>query len=63
MSQSQAEIERFFIELVQLGVSTIKLAELFPIDLSKFERALIESIELQEKLFQMKFSGIKRCHV
>jgi len=50
LSQSQAEIERFFIELVQLGVSTNKLAELFPIDVTKFDRELIESIELQEKI-------------
>ena len=50
LSQSQAEVERFFIELVQLGVSTDKLAELFPIDTAKFDRELIESIELQEKM-------------
>jgi penicillin amidase len=50
LSQSQAEIERLFIELVQLGVSNDKLAELFPIDLAKFDRELIESIELQEKI-------------
>jgi penicillin amidase len=50
LSQSQAEIERFFIELVQLGVPSEKLAELFPINLAKFDRELIESIELQEKI-------------
>jgi len=50
LSQSQAEVERFFIELVQLGVTTEKLAELFPIDVTKFDRNLIESIELQEKI-------------
>ena len=50
LSQSQAEIERFFIELVQSGISTEKLAELFPIDVSKFDRPLIESIQLQEKI-------------
>jgi penicillin amidase len=50
LSQSQAEVERFFIELVQLGVSTEKLSELFPIDAVSLDRALIESIELQERI-------------
>ena len=50
LSQSQAEIERLFIELVQLGVTSEKLHELFPFDLENFDRELIESIALQERI-------------
>lgn len=50
LAQSQAEIERFFIELVQAGISNERLVELFPINLTTFDRELIESIQLQEKI-------------
>ena len=50
LAQSQAEIERFFIEMVQSGLSFDKLAELFPINEESFDRELIESIQLQEKI-------------
>lgn len=50
LSQSQAEIERLFIELVQLGVNNEKLMELFPVDFNSFDRELIESISLQERI-------------
>lgn len=32
LAQSQAEVERLFVELVQAGISTEQLAALFPID-------------------------------
>ena len=50
LAQSQTEVERFFIELVQAGIPTNKLAELFPIDEKSFDRALVESVTLQEKI-------------
>lgn len=50
LAQSQAEVERFFIELTQAGVSTEALAELFPINAESFDRALLESIQLEEKI-------------
>jgi len=50
LAQSQAEVERFFIELVQGGVSTERLAELFPIDPEKFDREIIEKVQLEERL-------------
>jgi len=50
LAQSQAEIERFFIELVQSGLSFERLAELFPINKETFDRKLIESVQLQEKI-------------
>ncbi|MFT6907603.1 MAG: penicillin amidase [Oleiphilaceae bacterium] len=50
LAQSQAEVERLFIELVQAGISSEKLAALFPIDLSNFDRELIESVQLGERV-------------
>jgi len=50
LAQSQAEVERLFIELVQAGLSFDKLAELFPVTPDNFDRALIESINLQDKI-------------
>lgn len=50
LAQSQTEVERFFIELVQAGVPNDKLAELFPIDAETLDREMIQSIRLQEKL-------------
>jgi penicillin amidase len=50
LAQSQAEIERLFIELVQAGISSEKLAALFPIDVSNFDRELIESVQLGERI-------------
>jgi penicillin amidase len=50
LAQSQAEVERFFIEMTQAGISTEKLAELFPIDVASFDRDLVESIQLHEKI-------------
>jgi penicillin amidase len=46
LSQSQAEIERLLVELVQAGVSDEKLSELFPGLLEGMDRELIEQVEL-----------------
>ncbi len=50
LAQSQAEIERLFIELVQAGVDTNKLAALFPIDPETLDRELLEKITLGERI-------------
>ena len=50
LAQSQAEVERLFIELVQAGICSEKLAALFPIDVSTFDRKLVESIQLGERI-------------
>lgn len=50
LAQSQGEIERVFLEMVQGGISTEKLAELFPIDTDSFDRELIEKINLNERI-------------
>ena len=50
LAQSQAEVERLFVELVQAGISSEKLAALFPIDLTNFDRELIESVHLGERV-------------
>ncbi|MEE8440854.1 MAG: penicillin acylase family protein, partial [Spirochaetia bacterium] len=48
LSQSQAEVERLFVEMVQAGVSDDLLHELFPGILGGMDRELIEQIKLQE---------------
>lgn len=50
LAQSQTEVERLFIELVQAGISTEQLAALFPIESESFDRKLIESIQLGERV-------------
>ena len=50
LAQSQAEVERLFIELVQAGLESEQLASLFPIDLTRFDRELLESIQLGERV-------------
>ncbi len=50
LAQSQAEVERLFIELVQAGVASELLAELFPVEAENIDRELIESIRLQERI-------------
>jgi len=50
LSQSQAEVERFFVEMVQGGVDSARLAELFPVEPEKLDRELINSITLGERL-------------
>ena len=48
LSQSQGEVERFFVEMVKAGVADDLLHELFPGILGGFDRGLIEKIELPE---------------
>jgi penicillin amidase len=50
LAQSQTEVERFFVELVQAGVDPERLAELFPIDPATLDRDLINSITLGERI-------------
>ncbi len=48
LSQSQAEVERLFIEMVQAGLPDELLHELFPGILGGMDRELIEQVQLQE---------------
>lgn len=50
LAQSQAEVERLFVELVQAGLSSEQLAALFPADVSEIDRELLESIQLGERV-------------
>ena len=50
LSQSQGEMERFFIELVQAGVDQDRLDELFPHILGGLDINLIKKVKLQERL-------------
>ena len=50
LAQSQAEIERLFIEMVQAGVSREKLDELFPEILGGLDIELLKKVKLSERL-------------
>ena len=50
LAQSQAEIERLFIEMVQAGFSREKLDELFPNILGGLDIELIKKIKLSERI-------------
>ncbi len=50
LAQSQGEMERFFIELVQAGVDEALLHELFPDILGGMDMELIKKVRLQERL-------------
>jgi penicillin amidase len=50
LAQSQGEIERFFIELVQADVEREKLEELFPGLIGDADLELLKRVELQERL-------------
>jgi penicillin amidase len=50
LAQSQGEIQRLFIEMVQAGVSKEKLDELFPNILEGFDLELINKIILGERI-------------
>jgi penicillin amidase len=52
LAQSQAEIERLFVEMVQAGISKDKLDELFPDILEGFDRELIKKITLGERIVE-----------
>lgn len=50
LAQSQAEVERLFIELAQSEISSEKLAEIFPVEADKLDRDLLNKIELAERI-------------
>lgn len=50
LSQSQAEVERLFVEMVQAGVNQERLEELFPGLLGGFDMDLLKKVSLQERL-------------
>lgn len=50
LAQSQGEIERLIVEMVQAGVDRAHLAELFPGRLDGLDEALVRSVKLGERL-------------
>jgi penicillin amidase len=50
LAQSQGEMERFFLELVQAGVDEERLHELFPGILGELDVELLKKIRLQERI-------------
>jgi len=50
LSQSQGEMERLLIELVQAGMDTQRLKELFPGILGELDVDLVKKIKLQERI-------------
>ncbi len=50
LAQSQGEMERFFLELVQAGVDEERLHALFPGILGELDTALLKKISLQERI-------------
>ncbi|KKM12129.1 hypothetical protein SY88_05225 [Clostridiales bacterium PH28_bin88] len=50
LAQSQAEMERLFVEMVQAGIDREKLEELFPGILGGLDIELIKKVKLQERM-------------
>jgi len=50
LAQSQAEMERLFVEMVQAGVSQEKLEELFPGNLGGLDIDLLKQVKLGERI-------------
>ena len=50
LSQSQAEIERLLMEMIQAGVSHEHLEELFPGHLGGLDMDLLKKVSLQERI-------------
>lgn len=50
LAQSQGEVERLFIEMVQAGVDSDLLASLFPVEAEEIDRDLLSKIKLEERL-------------
>ena len=50
LAQSQAEIERLFVEMVQAGITKKKLEELFPGILKGLDMELLKKVELGERI-------------
>jgi penicillin amidase len=60
LAQSQAEIERLFVEMVQAGVSREKLDELFPEILGGLDIELLKKVKLSERFVP---AGVKWNHI
>jgi penicillin G amidase len=50
LSQSQGEMEKLFVEMVQAGVAEEKLQELFPGILGGLDTGLLKQVKLQERI-------------
>jgi penicillin G amidase len=50
LAQSQAEMERLFVELVQAGIEQEKLEELFPSNLGELDIELLKKVQLGERI-------------
>ena len=50
LAQSQAEIERLFVEMVQAGVPHAQLEELFPGNLGELDIDLLKKVQLGERI-------------
>ena len=50
LAQSQAEMERLFVEMVQADISREKLEELFPGNLGELDIELLKKVELGERI-------------
>lgn len=50
LAQSQGEMERLFVEMVQAGVDSGRLEELFPGILGGLDMDLVKTVKLQERL-------------
>jgi penicillin amidase len=50
LAQSQGEVERLFVEMVQAGVSNAHLEALFPGSTEGLDRAMVEQVELGERM-------------
>ncbi len=50
LAQSQGELERFFVELVQAGVGDAHLEALFPGCTEGLDRAAVEKVQLRERI-------------
>lgn len=54
LAQSQAEIEKIFMELAQTGLSNEKLATLFPVDWKVTDRALLRKVRIDEPIVPLE---------
>jgi penicillin amidase len=62
LAQSQGDLERLIVQLIQAGVSDAHLEELFPKQLGALDRALIEKVRLGERIVPeaVRFLGVPR---
>lgn len=59
LAQSQGEVERFFVEMIQAGVGDAQLEALFPGCTSGLDRASVEKVQLSERIVpeSVKWAG------